>query len=147
MLCLVCLAASLTALHVASVLCFRMVYTAVIIVFALAVIAARYRNPFWFGFAVMGWTALLLGNGDQYYPRIGINMDWLPARWTYYAWTWLFALIEPSSSNVFQTQERLRYSARIFSLLMTLPLAVLGGIAACAIARSPNERHNGATTE
>lgn len=54
MACLSCRAAGFAALHAASALWYRLVYTTVDILMVLGTIAARYRGPFRFGFAVMG---------------------------------------------------------------------------------------------
>ena len=62
---LVIIGLGLSAWRAGSHAAFRAVYTATLIMLALAVIAARYRaateRPFWFGFAVFGWAYFLFG--------------------------------------------------------------------------------------
>lgn len=50
---------------------FKLVYTATFVMLLYGGIAARYRGPFWYGFAVVGWAFFLVGFGgwvDNPYP-------------------------------------------------------------------------------
>jgi hypothetical protein len=48
---------------------FKLIYTLVFLALVYAAIAARYRGPFWYGFAVAGWSYFLIGFG----PWIGTH--------------------------------------------------------------------------
>ncbi len=42
---------------------FKSIYTATFVALVYSAIAARYRGPFWYGFAVAGWAYFLIGFG------------------------------------------------------------------------------------
>ncbi len=42
---------------------FKLIYTLVFLTLVFAAIAARYRGPFWYGFAVAGWAYFLIAFG------------------------------------------------------------------------------------
>jgi hypothetical protein len=42
---------------------FKLIYTLVFLTLVYAAIAARYRGPFWYGFAVAGWVYFLIAFG------------------------------------------------------------------------------------
>jgi hypothetical protein len=57
----------LTALRSGSNDWFKLNYTLVFLTLVYAAIAARYRGPFWYGFAIAGWAYFLIAFG----PWIG----------------------------------------------------------------------------
>jgi hypothetical protein len=43
---------------------FKTVYSVTFLLLLYAAIAARYRGPFWYGFAIVGWAYFLVGFGN-----------------------------------------------------------------------------------
>jgi hypothetical protein len=132
------LAFGLAALRAGSDAWFRTAYTLTVLILFAAAIAARYRGPFWYGFALVGWGYFVLGywygpetHFDHFvqlpYPTLN------PSLLTSY---WLNSACE---AMVQKTREGASWDIRLFQLantkgiahsLLTLLLAVAGGIAA-----------------
>lgn len=64
---IVILSMLLTALRSGSNDWFKLIYTLVFLTLVYAAIAARYRGPFWHGFAIAGWAYFIIAFG----PWIG----------------------------------------------------------------------------
>lgn len=124
---------------------YRLSYSLVVLGMLVAVLAARYRGPFWHGFAVVGWAYFLLGMGPWFalpnqptplaFPTA--NDDLLPARWVRAACDRLVETWEVSSHRFDPLAVRQRWRANTYGIAhcgMTLLLAVSGGLATVVLA-------------
>jgi hypothetical protein len=50
---------------------FKSIYTLTFVTLVFAAIAARYRGPFWYGFAIAGWAYFIIGFGPWIGAPIG----------------------------------------------------------------------------
>jgi hypothetical protein len=58
---------------------FKVVYTATVFGLIVAAVAARYRGPFWYGFAIAGWAYFLIGfNPPTVLPGVGFGTTLYP---------------------------------------------------------------------
>src|SRR4051794_26146795 len=124
-------AVGFSALRSGSDLWFRTGYTLVVFALLVATIAARYRGPFWFGFAVVGWGYFLVvfsslfDSGEGYHRGINQNL----------VTTQLLALVGgldflwrgPGNRNYGDT---IAHIVNIGHLMLTLVFACGGGLLA-----------------
>jgi len=120
------------ALRSGSTIWFQSVYTLTFVILLFATIAARYRGPFWHGFAIVGWAYFVLGFG----PWIGRERD------AYGRNNGLLVSSISDKPRQFFDNSQLPTAVRdeqslnrvgVCQVGLTVPLALVGGIVAAMI--------------
>jgi hypothetical protein len=140
------------ALRSGSELWFSAVYTLTVALLLVAVVAARYRRgdeaAFWFGFAVFGWGYFLLGLGpwtntdSSLSESIGgsFNENLLTSKLILF----LVARLRTATNDLEAIDKITANTIGISHLLVTLVLALLGGVIAILVRR---RRRKGRATD
>lgn len=142
------LAMCLAALHSGSLARLQAVYVFTLLILFFDAIAARYRGPFWYSSAIVGWGYFLLGTG----PLFGHIAEgsksiawWQPninlpsSNWLYDLCNWAirnslaFDIAQRNIDN-FELTNRVAHSFGVCHSIATTGLAVGGGIVAMALA-------------
>jgi hypothetical protein len=136
----------LAALRAGSSAWFHGAYTLTFGMLLAAVLAARYRGAFWFGFAVFGWGYFLVGHGawsarpPMSDGELGLNSKLLMSE---YLENLCFTLVrEPDvpfghpnyERRYADYADRVKQTLGIGFCLLTLVVAILGGIASAIFA-------------
>jgi hypothetical protein len=150
------LALAFAALRTASDLWFSAVYTFSVVLLLWAVIAARYRRgqegAFWFGFAVFGWGFFLLGTGSWLTPIMSVsdsgigsslNANLLTAKLVLF----LVTRLRMGTDDLEAIDRITANTVGISYLLITLSLALCGGIIAANLRRRPRKIEPGRTNQ
>jgi hypothetical protein len=123
----------------------QVAYSATTLALVLSAVAAHYRGPFWYGFAVVGWSYFLLGYSPGFRllletPQAGgdtgdrrLNDDLLTSRAI--AWVYDQALSPPAATRtnpvppwtLHAMDQRRANTLCIGHSFLTLVLATLGG--------------------
>lgn len=142
---IVVVAVGFAALRSGSLGWYRTIYSLTILALAVAALAARYRGPFWRGFAVVGWGYFLLGMGPWFIrmemggPSVSLNHDLLTSVWIKQLSEHAIAVSDtmPATPEGMAIRaERIRrigYTTAIAHSLFSLLVATIGGIAAARL--------------
>lgn len=135
------------ALTAGTALWASLAYTATVALLLMAAVLARYRGPFWYGFAVVGWGYFLIGvgpwfcqisNGGRPLALYAVNDALLPSLWTQKIVDAVIPLA-PSGPQYLNRQSlrefRVAYTVGIAHTVLTLLLALCGGFFSRLIAR------------
>ena len=139
----VAFAMAFAALQSASDLWFGAIYTFTMVLLLLAVIVARFRRgdekAFWFGFAVFGWGFFLLGFGPWMNPlgdsEEGLGGDLNPGLLTSRLILFLVTHLRKETNDLEAIQKITLNTIGIAHLLITLTLAICGGVIAALVRR------------
>ncbi len=136
-------AMAFAALRSASDLWFGAIYTFTMVLLMLAVIVARFRHgdekAFWFGFAVFGWGFFLLGFGPWMNPlgdsEEGLGGNLNPSLLTSRLILFLVPHLRKETNDLEAISKITLNTIGIAHLLITLTLAICGGLIAALVRR------------
>jgi hypothetical protein len=138
-------AMTFTALQTGSKLWYSALYTFTAFLLLFAVLAARFRRgperAFWFGFAVFGWGFFLMGLGPWMNPFVdpndptghSLNPNLLTSKVIYF----LVPYLRKDPNALGAIDEITENTIGIAHLLMSLIIAITGGIIAALLRRRP----------
>jgi hypothetical protein len=135
---------------------FKLIYTATFVGLIYATIAARFRGPFWFGFAVTGWAFFLVGfgawidgsaeTGRQRVVNRSLLTHIVPELVPFVVRPPPIAAGNPMSSAMIRDNERASRDG-IAHCFVTVICATLGGYGSRRMARSVARRPNPSATD
>jgi len=138
-------AMAFTALRTASKVWYSALYTFTAFLLLFAVLAARFRRgherAFWFGFAVFGWGFFLMGLGPWMNPFANsdrptghsLNPNLLTSKVIFF----LVPYLRKDANALGAIDEITENTIGIAHLLMSLTIAITGGIIAALLRRRP----------